>query len=70
MDPLACLKSALEALHNGEPAECIAHLFDYYQWRLKNGFEPVLNGRAGDMVAADLVSQALDFMEPADDQGT
>ena len=47
MDPKACLIEADQHLRqHGERAECAARLVDYFEWRLKGGFEPTMAGPA------------------------
>jgi len=59
MDPLACLNAAIEAREAGDHAVCADHLSDYFEWRAKGGFEPLVSGRKGDTVAAELTVRTV-----------
>jgi hypothetical protein len=38
-------------------------LFDYYNWRVRGGFEPAVDGERGDVLAYNLACDVLDGME-------
>lgn len=40
MDPKACLLRLQQALSDHNHVEAVAALNDYYQWRVRGGFEP------------------------------
>ncbi len=73
MDPKLCLLMARDALKH-DRADCADHLHDYFKWRLKGGFEPIMEiGRKGDQFfhqilmglgeVADTLSNALSRRE-------
>jgi len=59
MDPEACIQRIENAIRNAEIGEAIAAVGDYYQWRLKGGFEP----HYGDARVAGLVTTLADIAE-------
>ena len=72
MDPKATLIEANSALReSGNRSECGERLADYFGWRLKGGFQPMVGGVWGDTYAAevlvslgevaDTLSEALDY---------
>ncbi len=40
MDPLAALRRMLNSINNGDYSDALQAMNDYYQWRVKRGFEP------------------------------
>lgn len=40
MDPIACLRRALEALAESDAQEAFDALSDYFTWRKRSGYEP------------------------------
>ena len=40
MDPLLTLEYAIAAFQSGDIEECSDLLSDYFNWRIKGGFEP------------------------------
>lgn len=63
MDPLECLRRALRAQQNAEYMQSLEALFDYYNWRVRGGFEPAVDGERGDVLAYNLACDVLDGME-------
>lgn len=59
MDPAATLERLRKAVMNGDHAEAVAALNDYYRWRVKGGAEPP----QGDMRADGLANQLADLLE-------
>ncbi len=57
MDPQACINKIENDIRNAEIGEAIQSVGDYYQWRLKGGFEP----RNGDARVAQLVTTLADI---------
>ena len=61
MDPRQCLLDA-EAMLREEYIHAVhEHLWEYWQWRGKGGFEPVVNGWFGDRFASDIMRRAIDI---------
>lgn len=58
MDPLACLKRLQHAIDSAQYAEAVAALNDYYQWRVRGGFEPP----SGDTLANTLANRLADSL--------
>lgn len=59
MDPVATLQRLRRAVQGRDYAEAVAALNDYYQWRVKGGFEPP----SGDVRADGLANQLADLLE-------
>lgn len=59
MDPLATLKRLKAAIDERNYAEAVAALNDYYQWRVKGGYEPLM----GDMEADRMANILADMLE-------
>lgn len=56
MDPKACLEETQAHLDAGDGKNASWQLADYWTWRCKGGFEPVMaDGKTGDNFAAELL---------------
>jgi hypothetical protein len=60
MDPEACLLRLTIAIDTGNFAEAVAALNDYYQWRVKGGFEPKVREVRGDVFADNMANKLAD----------
>lgn len=58
MDPLACLERLQRSIADKDYSDAVAALNEYYQWRLKGGFQP-LNGDAVANTLAYCLADAL-----------
>ena len=58
MDPKETLKFVESHISQGEFAEAIAALLNYYQWRSKGGFEPAGGDEQADTLGSILVNKA------------
>lgn len=56
MDPEAVLKRAADEFRHCQWGEVATALFEYYQWRVKGGFEP----KDGDTRAESLSNRVID----------
>lgn len=59
MDPKATLQRLLAAMQKRDYADAVAALNDYYQWRVKGGFEPPRGDECADN-CANLLADALE----------
>ncbi len=59
MDPVACLAEAKVFYDDDEFSQALARLADYFEWRLKGGFQPP----RGDIKALALQNLICDCME-------
>lgn len=59
MNPAETLKRLRNAVFNGNHAEAVAALNDYYQWRVKGGAEPLM----GDATARRWANALADNLE-------
>jgi hypothetical protein len=53
MDPVATLQMLDDSVDSGLWHQAVEALDAYYQWRLKGGFEPVMDGTRGDLFASN-----------------
>ncbi len=51
MDPNATLKRLAAAIDSRDFADAVSALNDYYQWRVKGGFEPGTGDARADLLA-------------------
>lgn len=64
MDPKATLQALRDAIDDGDYASAVQTLINYYQWRLRGGFEP----DGGDSLADLLGNRLCDAMERAEER--
>lgn len=57
MDPKACLELATDQLSQGELIDSRNTLRQYAYWRTRGGFEPIVNGMKGDVMAHRMASR-------------
>lgn len=63
MDPYQVLFDCTDAVNEGYYVKAISKLNDYYQWRLKGGFEPTVREKSGDAVADEIANTLIDKMQ-------
>lgn len=57
MDPQACLTRLCDSILNRDWSDAVAALNEYYQWRVKGGFQPAGGDAAADSYASILADK-------------
>jgi hypothetical protein len=65
MDPQATLINCERDINAGAFRSALACLIDYYDWRVRGGFQPVFGSMGGDNKARALATRIQDGLEQA-----
>lgn len=65
MDPKACLELATDQLTQGDLIDARNSLREYAYWRTRGGYEPIVGGMKGDIVARRLASRIRRYVVAA-----